>query len=187
MDDPIAEGEGQTPEETAADPQAQTAPDEADTRSGEPTQPDQPTAGTNVSAAAAVPTGGATVVRPGTARRGWYRTRWAMIAGVVAAGVVLFAGGVAMGNEIGEPDRDDFGNHGPGVFPGDRQHHQMPGGPGWDHHGDRAGDDDGHGRGRQPGFGRPDSPPWRDQQAPGARDDGTTPSPGQPPDGTRSQ
>ena len=47
----------------------------------------------------------------------WYRRRWAVITGAVAAAVILFLGGMAVGTTIDGNDRGDFrGDNGPGMF-----------------------------------------------------------------------
>ena len=49
----------------------------------------------------------------------WYRRKWAVITGSVAAGVILFLGGMAVGSTFDGHDRDGFRDF----------HGQMPGAP----------------------------------------------------------
>ena len=100
----------------------------------------------------------------------WYRRRWAVVTGAVAAAVVLFLGGTAVGTTIDGNDRGDFrGDNGPGMLRdgggegfghdgwGDNGQGMVPPGMGQGGQGhgwDRDGDDYG-----QPGYGQPSAAP----------------------------
>ena len=83
--------------QTQATPAAEAAPAQEQVAA---TAADQPTA-VMPPAHAAVPAAGPTTA--------WYRRRWAVITGSVAAGVILFLGGMAVGSTIDGNDRGDFG------------------------------------------------------------------------------
>jgi hypothetical protein len=115
--------------------------------------PEAPTAGD------ATPPAGAS---PGPPRQSWYRRRWAVVTGAVAAAVILFLGGVAVGTAIGG-GHDRFGRDGRNAMPGGGQgfghegwgdsgsgQGMMPGqgGNGWDQDGDHFGQ----------GYGQPQAP-----------------------------
>ncbi len=166
MADLIDEKAGATPEEPPAEPRPDdtpaTAAPGAEAAAAEPRPDDAPTAAYAAPPAATGPAG----TPP---RQSWYRRRWAIITGAVAAGVVLFLGGMAIGTTI-DGDNDFAKRAGPGMFgpgngPGWGQ--QGPGwdqqGHGWDHGGEGLPD---RGDGER-GFSDPSGP-----QAPGV-----TPSP----------
>jgi hypothetical protein len=121
-------------------------------------------------ATAATPAGAGT-----PPRQVWYRRRWAVISGAVAAALILFLAGTAVGTTIGD-GRDGRGHDGPGMFRdgdgagpghGDWGDNGMgqggqgvvppgmgQGGQGFGHGGeDRDHDGDG-----QPGYGQPRAP-----------------------------
>ncbi len=117
----------------------------------------------------------------------WYRRRWALIVGAVAAAAVLFLGGLAVGATIWGGDQSRFDRHG-GRFDhggwGGRDEGcdrmappgQGPGGHGWRH----DDHDRGHGRGEYDRSGSPDGP--RQGRAPSV-----TPSPTPSPPQSDSQ
>lgn len=103
MPDPTNENTGATPPETPpADEQAVAASAE------QPTAVMPPAA---TAAAASTPTGAG----PGVP---WYRRRWAVVTGAIAAGVILFLGGVAVGDALGNNGRGDLGRDFRGMAPG---------------------------------------------------------------------
>jgi hypothetical protein len=119
-----------------------------------------PESATPAPAAATAPQPAAAATAPvAPPRQHWYRRRWAVITGAVAAAVVLFLGGMAVGTTIGDHGRGDLrGERGPGMLgPGEGQGfgheawgdggQRMPpgmgqGGQGWGHD-DRDRDGDG--------------------------------------------
>ena len=92
---------------------------------------------------------------PAPPRQAWYRRRWAVITGAVAAAVILFLGGMAVGTAIGDNGRVDFRATVRGMFPG--------GGQGFGHQG---WGDNGLGQGMCPAGQRPG---LRPRLAPGRR------------------
>ncbi len=137
--------------QTAAMPAAGPAPEQPAAAAGE-----APTA-----VYSAAPAG----APPAPPRQAWYRRRWAVITGAVAAAVILFLGGVAVGTSIGDNGRGDFrAVH--NAFPG--------GGDGFGHQG---WGDDGMGRRMAPGMGQDYGHGW-DQDGYGRpQAPGTIPAP----------
>ncbi len=79
---------------------------------------------------------------PAPPAQAWYRRRWAIISGAVAAAVILFLGGMAVGAAIGDNGRGDFR----------ALHNAIPGsGQGYGHEG---WGDNGMGRRMAPGMGQ---------------------------------
>ncbi len=97
---------------------------------------------------------------PAPPAQAWYRRRWAIISGAVAAAVILFLGGMAVGTAIGDNGRGDFRADGRGMFPGGGQGY---GHQGWGDNGmgQRMAPGMGQGYGHgwdQDGYGRPQAP-----------------------------
>ena len=145
---------------TQATPAAEAAPAQEQVAAA---AAEQPTAAMSPAYAAA-PAGAS----PAPPRDAWYRRRWALITGAVAAAVVLFFGGMAVGRTIGGQDRGEFrGDRGPGMFRdgggfghegwGDRGSQGMvppgmgQGGQGFGHGGGWDQDGDGYGQPQAPG------------------------------------
>jgi hypothetical protein len=169
MSDPTNEHAGATPPEdppageaqTQATPAAETAPAQDQVAAA---AAEQPTAAMPTYAAA--PAG----APPAPPRGAWYRRRWAIISGAVAAAAILFLSGMAVGSTFDGHDRGDVrGDNGPGMFRdgggqgfghegwGDGGQGMVPpgmgqGGQGYGHQGwDRDGDGDAFGRPQAPG------------------------------------
>jgi hypothetical protein len=178
MSDPTNEQAGAAPPENPPAGEAAATPDadaaEAQTQATPaaevPPAQDQVAAATAQQPTAAMPAAAAAGVPPAPPRDAWYRRRWAVITGAVAAAAVLFLGGMAVGSTFDGHDRGDFrGDNGPGMSRdgggqgfghqgwGDSGQGMVPpgmdqGGQGFGHRGwDQDGDDYGYGRPQAPG------------------------------------